>query len=118
MTTLLHKITIYCGAGFFLTSFALFTLTGERVAERSESVVNRAAQRGAVPEATTSMPEPAADIFSLPDDSEGAAGTSADETTGGNSAAGGGTETSGNESPGGTAGTNEGGTSQSSEGGG
>ena len=73
MTTLLHKITIYCGAIFFVTSFALFTLTGNRNAASSGSVVSEAARRGEIPATTTAVPEPAADVFSLPETTPGTA---------------------------------------------
>jgi len=73
MTTLLHKITIYCGAIFFVTSFALFTLTGNRNAASSGSVVSEAARRGEIPATTTAVPEPAADVFSLPETAPGTA---------------------------------------------
>jgi preprotein translocase subunit SecG len=47
MTTLLHKVTIYCAVGFFLTSFLLFmTDTSGRVA--SSSVIGDAAREGQI----------------------------------------------------------------------
>jgi preprotein translocase subunit SecG len=60
MTTLLHKITIYCAVGFFLTSATLFALTTERT-RTPGSVVEEARERGALPsEAGQSLPaEPA-----------------------------------------------------------
>ncbi len=46
MTTILHKITIYCAVGFFLTSFTLFIMTGNRDGGNAGSVVQQAAQEG------------------------------------------------------------------------
>ncbi|MFO7654995.1 MAG: preprotein translocase subunit SecG [Candidatus Krumholzibacteriia bacterium] len=82
MTTLLHKVTIYCGAAFFVTSFLLFTLTGERGAPGG-SVVQDAARRGDLPASTETMPAPATDVFTLP-------GTQAPEETPAPPATGGG----------------------------
>jgi preprotein translocase subunit SecG len=45
ITTLLHKVTIYCAIGFFITSFALFATSGPR-RERSNSILNEAAGKG------------------------------------------------------------------------
>ena len=45
MTTLLHKVTIYCGIGFMVTSLALFMMSGSKVA-RSSSVLENAQQSG------------------------------------------------------------------------
>jgi hypothetical protein len=46
MTTLLHKITIWCGIGFMVTSLALFMMSGSRPAS-SGSVVEELQQEGA-----------------------------------------------------------------------
>ena len=45
MTTLLHKVTIYCAVGFFITSFLLF-MTDSTGAVSTRSVVGDAAQKG------------------------------------------------------------------------
>jgi preprotein translocase subunit SecG len=45
MTTLLHKITIYCAVGFFVTSFLLF-MTDSSGKVTSRSIVGDAAQKG------------------------------------------------------------------------
>ena len=45
MTTLLHKITIWCAIGFMVTSLALFMLSGTRSGS-ARSVLEEAHQRG------------------------------------------------------------------------
>jgi len=45
MTTLLYKVTIWCGIGFMVTSLALFMMSGTR-AGRSGSVLENAQQTG------------------------------------------------------------------------
>ncbi len=45
MTTLLHKVTIYCAIGFFVTSFALF-MTDSTGTRNTGSVVGDAASKG------------------------------------------------------------------------
>jgi len=45
MTTLLHKVTIYCAVGFFVTSFLLF-MTESTGQVTTRSVVGEAAQKG------------------------------------------------------------------------
>lgn len=45
MTTLLHKVTIYCAVGFFVTSFLLF-MTDSTGQVASRSVVGEAAEKG------------------------------------------------------------------------
>lgn len=45
MTTLLHKVTIYCAVGFFVTSFLLFMTDGSGRA-RTGSIVGEAASEG------------------------------------------------------------------------
>ena len=45
MTTLLHKVTIYCAVGFFATSFLLF-MTESTGQVTNRSVVGEAAQKG------------------------------------------------------------------------
>jgi len=49
MTTILHKLTIYLAAGFFITSALLFGLSAQRGATSGRSVVREAA-RGAAPQ--------------------------------------------------------------------
>ncbi|MGD9548472.1 MAG: preprotein translocase subunit SecG [Candidatus Krumholzibacteriia bacterium] len=46
MTTLLHKLTIYCAVGFFLTSFLLFMTQDLGGGGGNGSVVERAAREG------------------------------------------------------------------------
>jgi preprotein translocase subunit SecG len=81
MTTLLHKITIWCGIGFMLTSLALFMMSGSR-ATRSGSILENAQQDGTLgadaPVATPveTMEAPAAPIT---DEQPAAAGGGADE---------------------------------------
>lgn len=59
MTTLLHKLTIYCAVGFFLTSFMLFMTQGPGTAARD--VVEEAARQGSLnlPVPTTPAPDAA-----------------------------------------------------------
>ncbi len=45
MTTLLHKLTIYCAVGFFVTSFMLF-MTDSTGKTTAHSVVGDAARKG------------------------------------------------------------------------
>lgn len=45
MTTLLHKVTIYCAVAFFVTSFLLF-MTDNGGRERTGSVLGKAAREG------------------------------------------------------------------------
>lgn len=45
MTTLLHKITIWCGIGFMVTSLSLFMMSGSR-GQTTGSVLQNAAERG------------------------------------------------------------------------
>jgi len=78
MTTLLHKVTIYCAVGFFITSFMLFmTDTSGTVSTRS--VVGEAAQKGElnVPVTNTPLEVPA----ETPTETSGDGGT---ENTEGN----------------------------------
>ncbi|MCB1183886.1 preprotein translocase subunit SecG [bacterium] len=46
MTTLLHKLTIYCAVGFFVTSFILFMTDSTGTVAGSRSVVGEAAEKG------------------------------------------------------------------------
>jgi preprotein translocase subunit SecG len=59
MTTLLHKVTIWCGVGFMLTSLVLFMMGGSGPAG-SGSVLEDAAQDGTLnadlPSATVEQP--------------------------------------------------------------
>lgn len=45
MSTLLHKVTVYCAIGFFVTSFALF-MTDSSGRRRAGSIVGDAASKG------------------------------------------------------------------------
>jgi preprotein translocase subunit SecG len=60
MTTILHKITIYCAVGFFLTSATLFALTAQRN-RAPRSVVQEAASQGTLTSDVT-PPAPAEDL--------------------------------------------------------
>ncbi len=56
MTTLLHKLTIYCGIGFMVTSLSLFILGGHATSQ-SGGVLNERVRKGEMaPEQT--MPAP------------------------------------------------------------
>ena len=61
MTTLLHKLTIYCAIGFFVTSFLLFMTDTSGSAPTSRSVVGEAAEKGelAVPLSENPLEMPA-----------------------------------------------------------
>ena len=48
MSTLLHKVTIYCAVAFFITSFALFAMTGGSNSGGSGSVIGEAATKGQI----------------------------------------------------------------------
>ncbi len=56
MTTLLHKLTIYCAVGFFVTSFALFMTDSTNGGSSSRSVVGEAAQKGELDAPVTESP--------------------------------------------------------------
>ncbi len=60
MTTILHKLTIYLAAGFFITSALLFGLSAQRGATSGHSVVREAARGAAsqspAPVAPTGQP--------------------------------------------------------------
>jgi protein translocase SecG subunit len=45
MTTLLHKVTIWCGIGFMVTSLSLFMMSGQRPGS-TRSVLEGAHERG------------------------------------------------------------------------
>ena len=59
ITTLLHKLTIWCAVGFFLTSFLLF-MTDSSGDVGGSSVLNRAAREGDLQVPTTETTVPAA----------------------------------------------------------
>jgi len=48
MTTLLHKVTIYCAVGFFVTSFLLFMTDNRGGRASSGSVIGEAATKGQI----------------------------------------------------------------------
>lgn len=48
ITTLLHKITIYCAVGFFVTSFMLFMTDSAGGGRKSSSVIGEAATKGQI----------------------------------------------------------------------
>ena len=81
MTTLLHKITIWCGIGFMLTSLALFMMSGSR-ATRSGSILENAQQDGTLgADAPTAAPVETmeAPVPPIADEQPAAAGGGADE---------------------------------------
>ena len=90
MTTLLHKVTIWCGIGFMVTSLSLFMMSGSRPAS-SGSVVEELQQEGAaMPEATVpplqdqgTLPAPAAG-----DEAGPTSGQGGEEDTGGGTGGG------------------------------
>ena len=51
MTTLLHKVTIWCGIGFMVTSLSLFMMSGSRPASSGSVVEELQQESGALPEA-------------------------------------------------------------------
>lgn len=81
MTTLLHKLTIYCAVGFFITSFLLF-MTDTSGTPRTRSIVGDAAQKGELNVPVTENP------LEVP--AENPAPAPGQETTGGGTEDGGG----------------------------
>jgi len=87
MTTILHKLTIYCAVAFFITSATLFALTADRN-QATGSVVQEAVSEGTLTsDVTPPVPADEALFPSLPGEgeatAEGAApagGTSPGET--------------------------------------
>jgi preprotein translocase subunit SecG len=65
MTTLLHKLTIYFGVAFFLSSFTLFVSTGDR-SGRPGSIVSDAAREGTLTSEVTAEPFTGEDPLELP----------------------------------------------------
>jgi preprotein translocase subunit SecG len=84
MTTLLHKITIWCGIAFMLTSLSLFMMSGNRPATSGSVLEELQRETGVLPEST--MP-PIQDAETAP-----APVTGDDSTTGSGTGAGGGAE--------------------------
>jgi preprotein translocase subunit SecG len=56
MTTLLHKVTIYCAVGFFVTSFLLFMTDPTGTQATSRSIVGEAAEKGEIDAPITENP--------------------------------------------------------------
>ncbi|MBD3221428.1 preprotein translocase subunit SecG [bacterium] len=80
MTTLLHKVTIWCGVGFMVTSLVLFMMSGTRTTG-SGGVLEDAQQRGEF-----GQPAPTAPIevpAETPPPTGGDADSGQDETSGG-----------------------------------
>ena len=75
MTTLLHKLTIYCAIGFFMTSFLLF-MTDSTGDIGGRSVIGQAAREG---DLNLPIPESV-----LPDATEGIPAQTPADTDGGN----------------------------------
>lgn len=78
MTTILHKVTIYCAVGFFITSAVLFALTAQRN-QAPRSIVQDAASRGTLTSDVT-PPAPTEDLTLPP--LPGESGTGAPTGTG------------------------------------
>jgi len=73
ITTLLHKITIYCAIGFFVTSFLLF-MTGSYTGTQSgTNVIGTAAEEGtlAVPLQESPVQQPATTPTETPVEDDG-----------------------------------------------
>jgi preprotein translocase subunit SecG len=79
MTTLLHKVTIWCGVGFMLTSLALFMMSGSRPSGTG-SVLEDAAQDGTL---NADLPAvPMEQPLQVPVDEPAPAGTADDGSDG------------------------------------
>jgi preprotein translocase subunit SecG len=63
MTTLLHKVTIYAGIGFMMTSLALFVFSGSRASAGAAGTINERVRRG---EMTSDVTEPPAEVPTTP----------------------------------------------------
>ena len=66
MTTLLHKVTIWCGIGFMVTSLALFMMSGSSQPTRSGSVLENAQQDGTLNADSPAPPIQDADLAPAP----------------------------------------------------
>lgn len=76
MSTLLHKLTIWCGIGFMVTSLVLFMMSGSKPSVAG-SVLEEARQRGDFGTEVPTMPiEESGDLDAMP---PAPAGGSADE---------------------------------------
>ncbi len=93
MTTLLHKMTIYCAVGFFITSGVLFAMTAQRGQERA-SLIQQRAQSGELPGEAAPAPTGGVQLPPLPEQgqtpaggggSSGGSGSQGDEQNGGQS---------------------------------
>ncbi len=83
MSTLLHKVTIWCGVGFMITSLALFMMSGTQTTG-SGGVLEDAQQRGEF-----GQPAPTAPIempVETPPPASGGAESGEDGTSGGGGA--------------------------------
>jgi preprotein translocase subunit SecG len=56
MTTLLHKVTIYAGIGFMVTSLSLFVLSGSRAGASAGGTINERVRRGEMTKDVTEPP--------------------------------------------------------------
>ncbi len=63
MTTLLHKVTIYAGIGFMITSLSLFVFSGSRSSASAGGTINERVRRG---EMTSDVTEPPAETVPAP----------------------------------------------------
>jgi preprotein translocase subunit SecG len=84
MTTLLHKVTIWCGVGFMVTSLALFMMSGSQNAGGG-SVLEEAQERGEIAPDLPGAPitDEALPPMSPPADQTGGSGGAADAPAGG-----------------------------------
>jgi preprotein translocase subunit SecG len=67
MTTLLHKVTIYCAVGFFVTSAILFAMTAQRGQERASLIQQRAQSEQLPSEAAPPAPMGGVQLPPLPE---------------------------------------------------
>jgi preprotein translocase subunit SecG len=97
MTTLLHKMTIYCAVGFFITSAVLFAMTAQRGQERA-SLIQQRAQSGELPgEAAPPAPTGGVQLPPLPEQGQAPAGGAGSGGQGGEQSGGQGGEQSGSQ---------------------
>jgi len=82
MTSLLHKVTIYCAVGFFVTSFMLF-MTETKGSTGSSSVIGDAVREGEITAPVTTDPF-AAPAETTPETPAAPIGDEAEQSTEGN----------------------------------
>jgi preprotein translocase subunit SecG len=83
MTTLLHKLTIYCAIGFFITSASIFALTARRGPSQN-SIVQEAVQSGELEaDVTPAAPADGPLLPEIPVDQPATGGEGTQPATGG-----------------------------------